>query len=60
VYVFDDRYVKKDNDNVILNLFELKVKNENTASEKERKQVRNGNIERANINVNTKQFSDNI
>jgi hypothetical protein len=60
VYVFDDRYVTKDGDNVILNLFELKVKNENTASEEERKQVRNGNIERANINVNTKQFSDNI
>jgi hypothetical protein len=60
VYVFDDRYVTKDNDNVILNLFELKVKNENTSSDEERKQVRNNNIERANINVNTKQFSDNI
>ena len=60
VYVFDDRYVTKDGDNVILNLFELKVMDENTASEKERGQVRNGNVERANININTRQFSDNI
>lgn len=63
VYVFDNRYVYGDDiigSKIILNLFELKVKDEKTATAETRAQVRNNNIDRANINVNTKQFNDNI
>jgi hypothetical protein len=63
-YVFDDRYIDRetlDKENRIrLNLFEIKIKNESTATINARKQVRNNNIERANINVNTNQFNENI
>jgi hypothetical protein len=60
-YVFDDRYITRDEDKVSLNLFELKVMDESdkTASEDELKNVTNNNIERAVINVNTKQFDKN-
>ena len=63
-YVFDDRYIDRetlDKENRIrLNLFEIKIKNESTATVNARTQVRNNNIERANINVNTNQFNENI
>lgn len=61
-YVFDDRYIEKDSENsrVRLNMFEMKVNDEKTATNQTRAQVRNNNIERANINVNTDQFNDNI
>ena len=63
-YVFDDRYVKREDNKIILNMFELKIKDENDYTEEElartRAAVRNNNIERANINVNTSQFPDNI
>ena len=63
-YVVDDRYIDRetlDKENKIrLNLFEIKIKNESTVTAEARAQVRNNNVERANINVNTKQFKDNI
>jgi hypothetical protein len=63
-YVFDDRYIDRetlDKENKIrLNLFEIKIKNESTVTAEARAQVRNNNVERANINVNEKQFKDNI
>ena len=39
---------------------EIKIKNESTVTAEARAQVRNNNVERANINVNEKQFKDNI
>ena len=63
-YVFDDRYIDTGllhrENKIRLNLFEIKVKNEDTANTRAREQVRNNNIERANININTAQFNDNI
>ena len=63
VYVFDDRYVfgsdTADN-RIVLNMFELKVADESTATNETRAQVRNNNIERANIDVNPSQFDPNI
>lgn len=59
-YVFDDRYVSENNGKIVLNMFELKVKDEDTATLDTRAAVRNNNIERANIDINTKQFPDNI
>jgi hypothetical protein len=41
-------------------MFEMKIRDENTATNETRAQVRNNNIDRANINVNTKQFNDKI
>ena len=63
-YVFDDRYIDRDvldkENRIRLNLFEIKIKNESTATVNARAQVRNNNVERANINVNTEQFEENI
>ncbi len=61
-YIFDTRYIDMDSDSnrVRLNMFEMKIRDENTATNETRAQVRNNNIDRANINVNTKQFNDKI
>lgn len=59
-YVFDDRYIKMDGSRVILNMFEIKIQDENTATQEARERVRNNNIDRANINVNKEQFNENI
>ena len=63
VYVFDDRYVLGDdakNNRLVLNLFELKIMDEKTATAETRAQVRNNNVERANIDINSYQFPSNI
>lgn len=63
VYVFDHRYVSDsevDGSKITLNLFELKIMDEKTATNEARAQVRNNNVERANIDVNTSQFPSNI
>ena len=63
-YVFDDRYIDRDvlttENKIRLNLFEIKIRNESTATVNARSQVRNNNVERANININTNQFDENI
>jgi G3E family GTPase len=62
VYVFDERYIKRDEETnkVKLNMFEIKIKDEKEATAESRAEVRNNNIVRANINVNTLQFNPNI
>ena len=61
VYVFDDRYTDDDYGNrLVLNLFELKIMDEKTATAETRAQVRNNNVERANIDINSYQFPSNI
>lgn len=67
-YVFDERYITSPIDNngrAVLNLFELKIRNENECiideeeCKNERKDVTLGIPERAIININTKQFDTN-
>ena len=61
VYVFDNRYIDDGyGSKLVLNLFELKVMDEKTATAETRAQVRNNNVERANIDVNSTQFPSNI
>lgn len=58
-YVFDERYITPPSDNngrAVLNLFELKIRNEDTSTNEEREDVTLGIPNRAIINVNTKQF----
>ena len=58
-YVFDSRYVSVDDDNTVnLNLFEMKIKSEETVSddEKEKKDIAFNRQERAIININDNQF----
>lgn len=58
-YVFDSRYVDVGDDGKVkLNMFEIKIMDEDSADKSSRSQVRNNNIERANININTAQFPD--
>ena len=56
-YVFDDRYVTQDKDNVVvLNMFELKIMDENTSTEQEQKDITYKRQPTAIIDVNKKQF----
>ena len=57
VYVFDSRYAREDsNDTINLNLFELKIMNEDTVKDGERKDITYKRQERAIIDVNRNQF----
>ena len=57
-YVFDSRYVKEDDDDVInLNLFELKIANDDEASDDDRRTVNIKNQATAVIDINTEQFN---
>ena len=56
-YVFDSRYVNSANsDEVSLNLFELKVQNEETSTEQDQIDITMKIQERAVIDINTSQF----
>ena len=55
-YVFDSRYVKQDSDEISLNLFELKIMNEDTTDENEQKAIYQHKQKRAVIDVNQEQF----
>jgi hypothetical protein len=55
-YVFDSRYVKQDSDEINLNLFELKIMNEDTTDENEQKAIYQHKQKRAVIDVNQEQF----
>jgi hypothetical protein len=57
-YVFDKRYVTVEDDKIRLNLFELKIKDENTANNSDRANVRNNTISKGVIDVDT-QFGGN-
>jgi hypothetical protein len=57
-YVFDKRYVTVEDDKIRLNLFELKIKDENTANNSDRANVRNNTISKGVIDVDT-QFVGN-
>jgi hypothetical protein len=57
-YVFDKRYVTVEDDKIRLNLFELKIKDENTADKSDRADVRNNTISKGVINVDI-QFRGN-
>ena len=57
-YVFDKRYVTVEDDKIRLNLFELKIKDENTADNSDRANVRNNTISKGVIDVD-KQFGGN-
>lgn len=59
-YVFDSRYIQPNGDKLIFDMFEIKIADENTATNSERAQVRNNDINRANIDVNKNQFDDII
>ena len=57
-YVFDSRYVVQDNNDVInLNLFELKIANDDEASDDDRRTVNIKNQATAVIDMNTEQFN---
>ena len=59
-YVFDERYITPPSDNngrAVLNLFELKIRNEDTSTDTEREYVTLGIPDRAIININTEQFN---
>lgn len=60
-YVFDSRYVEQDSGGTLnLNLFEMKIANENKIpTEKELKDINRNLQERAIINVNENQFNKN-
>lgn len=57
-YVFDSRYVKEDDDDVInLNLFELKIANDDDTSDDAKKAKNIKNQATAVIDINTEQFN---
>jgi len=58
-YVFDSRYVEvNENGEINLNLFELKVQNEDTTYENEQIDISHNMQRKANININTNQFDN--
>ena len=60
-YVFDSRYVEQDSGGTInLNLFEMKIANENTTpTQEELDDIKRNSQERAIININENQFNKN-
>ena len=59
-YVFDERYIKRPSETggrVILNMFELKIANEDTYTEGELDDITMGRPARAAININEEQFN---